>query len=385
MTVMNRTSVRFQNAISAAARWVALASLLASPITLTEASAAERQQPRADMRAQLQPQRNLCARLLPSETIAFSGLYPAIEGRLPLSSFAPGQIVEIDPRKTPDEEVKAYITGLQGIGARVSIYLVGGHCDIGDDCDSLPSTVQLGPTGSWNWDKTERRILSITHPAVLDRLAKEIENGWRLGANYIRIDNLHHPTGSTHPRTPAQMKTIIDLGHDIEDRLRADGTIAPDRVTGMVAHNNLVAWMQLIEQGRLRRPPVFLTSERTAQLAAFPGYEGDARMKKGELNPRDVPDIQAGRHLAEHFQVPYSIVEFRRSHDLANAEQTYELPQSYIDTVRRLSGVSEVIVIPNESRYVGREEVFAGRGPRTLPSKPDLSAALGRNACTLAE
>ena len=326
----------------------------------------------------------LCPRLLPGETIRFAGLYPAIEARLALANFTAGQVVEIDPHTMSLARARKYVGGLQALGARVSIYLIGGHCEIGPDCDSLPRSVQQGSTGSWNWDKSERRILNVTHPAVLERLAKGIENGWNLGANYIRIDNLHHPAGSAHARTPAEMKTIIDLGQKIEDRMRADGRIEPERVTGLVAHNNLVVWEQLIEQGALRRPPALLTSERTGQLAALAAFEGDDRMKRGALVPPDIPDIQAGRRLAEHFQVPYSIVEFRKSHDLAHFDQTYPLPQSYIDRVQRLSGVTEVIVIPDESQYVGRSEVFWGRGPRTLPKRPDPKApALPGRACTL--
>jgi hypothetical protein len=328
---------------------------------------------------------DLCARRLPSETIEFAGLYPAIEERLPLSTFRAGQIVEIDPRKMTPRQARAHIEGLRALGARVSIYLVGGHCGIDGDCRSLPKSVPLGSTGSWHWDQFERRILDVTHPAVLARLAKGIENGWRLGANYVRIDNLHHPAGSSHPRTPAEMRTIIDLGHDIEDRLRADGTIEPERVTGLVAHNNLASWRQLIEQGRLRRPPAFLTSERTGQLAALPDFEGDIRMKGGRLLPADVPDIEAGRRLAEHFQIPYAVVEFRRSHDLARSGHSYELPQAYVDAVRRLAGVTEVLVIPDESRYVGPGALLWGKGPKTLPRRPDSAApSLSGRACSLA-
>jgi len=334
--------------------------------------------------AQSQQQRPLCERPLSSQTVKFSGLYPAIEERMALSNFAAGQVVEIDAKAMPIEEARNYNGRLQSLGARVSIYLVGGHCDLGADCDELPKEVRLGTTGSWNWDESERRILDITHPAVLARLAKGMENGWRLGANYIRIDNLHHPAGSTHPRTPAQMKTIIDLGHDIEDRLHADGTIEPKRVTGLVAHNNLVSWASLIEQGNLRRLPAILTSERTAQLAALPAYEGDTRMKAGRLGPLDIPDIQAGRRIAEHFQIPYSIVEFRKSHDLARRGRSYELPAAYVDAARKLAGVTEVIVMKDESRYVGRDEVFAGPGPATLPQEPSLSPSLSTaNACSL--
>jgi hypothetical protein len=333
--------------------------------------------------AAAEAQRPLCPRLLPSDAIKFEGLYPAIEDRLPLSKFEAGQVVEIDPRQLPAAEAREYIRSLQALGARVSIYLVGGHCDIGPDCDSLKG-VELGSTGSWHWDKEERRILDITHPAVLDRLAKGIRDGWELGANYIRIDNLHHPAGSINPRTPAQMKTIIDRAQDIEDELRKSAVIERERVTGLVAHNNLVSWQQLIEDGQLRRPPALLTSERTAQLAALPNYQGDVRVKASRLLPRDVPDIQAGRRLAEHFQIPYTIVEFRRSHDLAQREQSYELPQSYVDALKRLSGVTEVIVIPNESQYVGRDQVFMGSGPRTLPKTPNLDPApLRGQTCAL--
>src|SRR6266849_10212219 len=334
--------------------------------------------------AQSQQQRPLCERPSSGQSIKFSGLYPAIEERMALSSFAAGQVVEIDPRAMPIEEARTYIGGLQSLGARVGIYLVGGHCDHGADCDELPKEVRLGSKGSWNWDESERRILTITHAAVLARLAKGIENGWRLGANYIRIDNLHHPAGSTHPRTRMQMQAIIDLGENIEDRLRADGTIEPERVTGLVAHNNLVTWEQLIEQGKLRRPPAFFTSERTGQLTALPGFEGDARLKGALLSPRDIPDLQAGRRLAEHFQIPYTVVEFRRSHDLGHPAKTYQLPQSYVDAIQHLSEVTEVIVIPDESQYVGRSEVFWGTGPKTLPKSPNLTApSLAGRACRL--
>lgn len=311
-----------------------------------------------------------CARLLPDQSIEFTGLYPGIEGRLPLANFRPGQIVEIDPRTMSSVEAVEFVAGLKALGARVSIYLVGGHCELGPACDSLPKSVRLGSTGSWHWNKEERRILDITHPAVLARLRDGIENGWRLGANYIRIDNLHHPAGSTHPRTPAQMRTIINMAYDIEDRLRAESIIEPERVTGLVAHNNLTTWEELITQGRVRRPPSFLTSERTAQLAALPGYEGDSRLKRGRLRPIDVPDIQAGRRIAECLQIPYTIVEFDRAHDLTHPEHSYELPRTYIDALRQLSGVTEVIVLSNEDRYVGRDRVFQGPGPNLLPRVP---------------
>jgi hypothetical protein len=331
-------------------------------------------------------QQNLCPRLLPNETIRFTGLYPAIEDKLPpLDTFQSGQIVEIDPRNISSKaQTLEYISGLKVRGARVSIYLVGGHCELGPDCDNLSKSVRLGSTGSWNWDKEERRILDVTHPAVLARLAQGIENGWRLGANYIRIDNLHHPAGSSRPRTPAEMKTIIDLAFAIEDRLRADRSIEPERVTGVVAHNNLTSWERLITQGKLRRPPAFLASERTAQLAALPGYKGDARMKIGQLSPVEVPDIQAGQRMAEHFQIPYIVVEFDNAHDLANPGHTYRAPRTYVDTIRTLPGVTEVIVIQNEDHYVGRAEVFPGSGPRTLPQNPDLRPSpLSGKMCSL--
>jgi hypothetical protein len=367
--------------ISAAAGWFVLATVVGQ-IGYGNAHASGINRLSCVTQTNSRDQKTLCSRCLPTETIRFAGLHPAIEERLPLANFEPGQIVEINPGTMSYSEGRDYIASLKGLGARVSIYLVGGHCEVGADCDSLPSTVQIGSTGSWNWNEGERRILNITHPAVLARLATGIENGWRLGANYIRIDNLHHPAGSTHPRTAAQMQIIINLGQDIEDRLRADGSIEPERVTGLVAHNNLVSWRRLIEQGQLRRPPALLTSERTAQLAAFAGFEGDAQMKRGQLSPRQIPDIQAGRTLAEHFQIPYTIVEFRRSHDLAHPGQTYELPQTYVDIVRKLSGVTEVIVMPHESQYVGREQAFWGRGPKTLAKRPDLIVgSFGSRAC----
>ena len=110
-----------------------------------------------------------------------------------------------------------------------------------------------------------------------------------------------------------------------------------------MAHNNLVSWASLIEQGNLRRLPAILTSERTAQLAALPAYQGRRADDGGPAVPLDIPDIQAGRRIAEHFRIPDSIVEFRKSHDLARRGRSYELPAAYVEAARKLAGVTEVI------------------------------------------
>lgn len=306
---------------------------------------------------------------------AFTGLYPAIENKLPLSSFRKGQVVEIDPLALPADEVRGYIKAIQNLGARVSVYLVGGHCDKGPDCDALAGKVKLGTTGSWSIDKSESRILDITHKAVKERLARGIVNAFLLGANYIRIDNLHHPSGAAGPRTGAQMRELFDLVHEIEDQMRADGSIGRDTVTGVVAHNNLTVWEEMINAGALRRPPAFLTSERTSQVVPGERWQGDARMKAGDLAPTDVPEIEAGRRIALKLGVPYTIVEFRKMHDLANRDKVFALPQSYVEAAALLPGVTEVIVMPRENNYVGRGEILAGSGPRLMAAKPVLGRA----------
>lgn len=309
-----------------------------------------------------------------TDPLPFTGLFPAIESRLSLTHFEPGQVVEIDPRTMSESAAREHIAELQKLGARVSIYLVGGHCDLGADCDSLGPEVRLGATGSWNWDKSERRVLDINHPKVMKRLADGIIGGWKLGANYIRIDNLHFPAGSSEPRTVKQMEQIIDMGQEIEDLLRADGVIEPERPTGLVAHNNLLVWEELVAKRRIRRPPVLLTSERTGQLAPADGYEGDGRMKAGRLSPADVPEIAAGGRLARRLNVPYVIAEFGITHDLANPGRTYVTPQSYIDALAKQPGVTEVNVIPDESQYVGRGRIYKGSGPTTLAASSACAA-----------
>jgi hypothetical protein len=320
-----------------------------------------------------------CPALYPGGVVPFSGLFPAIEDRMAISNFEPHQIVEIDFVTMPEKAFREHVAELRALPARVSIYLPGGHCNIENkDCAKLTKAgVKLGTTGSWNWDKDERRILNIDHPASIERLAAGAELGWRLGANYIRVDNLHYPAGSKAPRTVAQMKRIFDAIHDVEDRMRIDGTIPQSRPTGVVAHNNLDVWEQLVREGNLRRPPVFLTSERTAQLA-FKGqsYKGDAMMKEGRLDPSLHEEITAGRRLALGLGVPYSIAEFRLSHDLGGKRGAYyALPQSYVDAVRKLPGVTEIFVIPNESQYVGRGRVYQGEGPVALAAAPFPSDA----------
>jgi PAN domain len=314
-----------------------------------------------------------CPGLYPGGIFQFTGLNPAIEGKAAPEKFKAGEIVEIDPLTMSAAEAKAMIAGLHARGARVSMYHAGGHCVYGraKDCDSLKG-VRLGPTGSWNWDKEEKRILDITHPAVIKRLKSGVETGWRLGLNYVRIDNLHFPAGSREERTSGQMLEIFTAIHDVEDRLRQEGVIPEDLPTGVVAHNNLEVWEQLVGSGQLRRPPVFLTSERTAQLAfKGQGYKGDGLLKAGKLRPTDVPEILAGGRMAEALGIPYTVAEFGISHDLGNKPgATYKLPQAYVDELRQLRGISEVIVIPSETHYVGRGKAYLGPGPRYLPMAP---------------
>lgn len=320
-----------------------------------------------------------CAALYPGGTVAFTGLNPAIEQRVSIKKFKPGQIVEIDFTTMPEAAFRQHVAELQALPARVSVYLPGGHCNIENkDCDALErAAIPLGTTGSWNWDKDERRILNIIHPVSLERMAKGAERAWRLGANYVRVDNLHNPAGTSNPRTAAQIKTIYDAIFDVEDHLRQVGVIPPDRPTGVVAHNNLEVWDELVRTGQLRRPPVFLTSERTAQLAyKGQGYKGDAAMKAGELTPLQVDEITAGRKLAQGLGIPYTIAEFQISHDLGGKPaSTYQLPAKYVTELAALPGVTEVIVIPSETHYVGRGKSLSGRGPRSLAAKPFPSDA----------
>lgn len=315
-----------------------------------------------------------CPGLYPDGVVPFTGLYPAIEKRLPLNAFARHQIVEIDDTTMTEKEFRAHVLELQRLPARVSVYHVGGHCYItSDDCARLEAAgIRLGTTGSWNWDKEERRILDIDHPVSISRLAAAAERGWTLGANYIRIDNLHAPAGSAEPRTAEQMQTIFAAIHAVEDRLRASGIISKSHATGVVAHNALDVWEQLIKEGRLARPPAFLTSERTAQLAfKGQGYRGDQELRAGKLDAAKHPEIAAGSRIALKLAIPYSVAEFALSHDLAGkAATTFRMPRAYIDKIRAVPGVSDVIVIPNESSYVGRGTAYGGLGPRTLAAGP---------------
>ena len=315
-----------------------------------------------------------CRALYPGGTVAFAGLFPAIEEKMPLTNFKSGMIVEIDLATMSEAEGKSYISGLQRLGARVSIYLVGGHCTTYEnDCAAMEKAgVKFGSTGSWNWDKEERRIYDITHPAFLARVKAGAEKGWRAGANYIRVDNLHYPAGSKEPRNAEAMKVVFGVLHQLEDALRAEGAIPADRPAGIVAHNNLEVWEDMIKQGMLKRPPVFLTSERTAQLALKgQGYKADALMKAGKLHAADHAEISAGRRISSKLGIPYSIAEFQVTHDLGGKQgATYQLPASYVDELKGLPGVTEIIVIPDETHYVGRGKAHAGPGPRTLAAAP---------------
>ena len=47
-----------------------------------------------------------CPALYAGGTVAFTGLFPAIEGRMDVSNFRPGQIVEIDPATMPEADAR---------------------------------------------------------------------------------------------------------------------------------------------------------------------------------------------------------------------------------------------------------------------------------------
>jgi PAN domain len=324
-----------------------------------------------------------CPALYPRGTLPFAGLFPAIEGRIGLSNFKPSQIVEIDVTTMSEAAARGYIRALQRRSILVSVYLPGGHCyRRRGDCAALESAgVTSVSTGSWNWDADESRIVEIDHPASIERLVRGAEQGWRLGANYVRIDNLHNPAGSKHPRDARQLAQIYAAIHALEDDLRTTGTIPADRPTGVVAHNSLDVWEQMIRAQMLARPPVFLTSERTAQLAfKGQGYRGDAKLKAGQLRPTDVEEIMAGSRIATALGIPYTVAEFAISHDLGGqAGQTYVLPRRYVEQLAAMPGVSEVLVIPNEATYVGPGEAVPGLGPRTLNAGP-LPADAGATA-----
>ena len=307
---------------------------------------------------------DLCARRLPAETIEFAGLYPAIEERLPLSNFRAGQIVEIDPRKMTPRQARAHIEGLRALGARVSIYLVRG---------SLRHRRGLQELAEIRAARLDRKLAlgpvrathpQVTHPGVLAGLAQGIENGWRLGANYVRdrtssIIRRVRPIQGFRQRC-ARSSTSVMTSKSVS----ADGTIEPERVTGLVAHNNLASWRQLIEQGRLRRPPRSSTSER-------PGSTGGASRFR-RRHPNERRPAPARRRLGHRSRpAPRRALSnsvrgrgiSRDWHDLARPGRSYELPQAYVDAVRRLSGVTEALVIPDESRYVGAGRGALGKGP----------------------
>ena len=57
------------------------------------------------------------------------------------------------------------------------------------------------------------------------------------------------------------------------------------------------------------------------------------------------------------------------AHDLGRRGATYVPPIAYAEAVSKVKGVSEVLIIQNESHYVGRDRVIPGSGPRTLPTE----------------
>ena len=198
-------------------------------------------------------------------------IVPGDRGQTATSHSRPGQMLRSIPGNVLGRGCRIRRRPESGWSAREHLF-GGWSLRARPACDSLPKGVRRGTTGSWHWNKEERRILDITHPAVLARLREGIEGGWRLGANYIRIDNLHHPAGSTHPRTPAQVRTIVNMAYDVEDRASAESIIEPERVTGLVAHNNLTTWEQLITQGGNPAASQFLDIGAHPQWRVLPWF-----------------------------------------------------------------------------------------------------------------
>ncbi|MBS0241859.1 MAG: hypothetical protein JSS20_06755 [Proteobacteria bacterium] len=280
--------------------------------------------------------------------VAITGYNAAIDiDRFPaLSSVRKGQVVEFNP--APLADPAGYMRDVALLGAVPEWYWVGLNCLAGTDCDALGAAgVKLGSTGTPEWNKTEKRIYDITHPASLARARVEmhraLEAAAEAGSNLLfRIDNLHNLDNPTFDmrdvRSDAEVSTLLNVWFEEVAKLRAAGRLKPSQIVGLTAHNNLAFWSRWIASGRT--PPLVMQLENPTQV---------------------LDELQIGVNLMRDRSIPLIAIEFERGLD-------YVPTPDQIDAVAQK--VSLTIVIADETHYEGARTID-GPGPRELGEQFD--------------
>lgn len=268
---------------------------------------------------------------------------------LSLSSVRSGHTVEIDPfgHTVP----KGFIKAAQEKGAKVVVYLPGGHCytDGGKDgCDQYSEKgIKFGRTGAVWENKGERRILDQSHPEFVARQEERFLDVFRLGANGSRYDNLHSPEGGSKA-TKEQVEAIYGAFLQARDRFIQAGGKEPKGGFGLVPHNSMPIWEQLINEGKVNPKDIFMLGlERTTQLS-------------GDADPLNHPEIEAALRIAKRHNLGVAITNFQLEHTKdkqgknkdVNLDDHYPNYQDRVLQAARNAGVKvQITTVPDEDNY----------------------------------
>lgn len=294
------------------------------------------------------------------------------DGNVSLSSVKAGHTVEIDPfghESFPEGlSAKKFIREAQNKGARVVIYLPGGHVytssgspdSISHYTDSkwkakYGEPLRFGNTGGVWQEKGERRVIDQTHPGFLARQQQRMLDSMELGANGVRYDNLHSPTGG-EKATEKQVLAIYETFLKAKEQFLTKGGKIPRGGLGIVPHNSMPIWEKLIEEGKVDPKNIFMLGlERTTQLS-------------NNAAPEQHPEILAAIRMAKKYGFGMAVTNFQTERnragkvDLNTSHANYQ--QRVFDLIKRAGIVGQVTTVPDENNYYSFDS--GGRKPATV-------------------
>lgn len=258
------------------------------------------------------------------------------------SGIKAGELVEFFPAAGKDWA--AYIGEVKRKRALPEWYWIGANCEKGNDCDGLVRAgVELTSTGTAEWNKTERRIARLDHPAVVRRAEAEMRRaliaaGKAKSDLAFRIDNMHdlndrHFYDLDHTRAVADLRAMTQAWGRVVEAMRNAGAIARDQAVGLTAHNNFRLWREMMAE------------------------DGPAPIVLRIENPTQWPkDLAVGLELMRARGLPLIAVEFREGHK-------YRPDPARMAAIQR--DVSLLALMENEDNYQDGEMRW-GAGPKTI-------------------
>jgi len=294
------------------------------------------------------------------------------DGNVSLSSVKAGHTVEIDPfghQSFPDGlSAQKFIREAQNRGAKVVVYLPGGHVytspggpdSMSQYTDSkwkakYGEPLRFGNSGGVWQEKGERRVLDQSHPGFLARQQQRMLDCMNLGANGIRYDNLHSPSGG-EKATEKQILAIYETFLKAKEQFLAKGGKIPQGGLGLVPHNSMPIWEKLIEEGKVDKNNIFMLGlERTTQLS-------------NNAPPEQHPEILAAIRMSKKYGFGMAVTNFQTERtrtgtvDLDSNHPNYQ--QRVFDLIKQAGILGQVTTVPDENNYYSFDS--RGRKPATV-------------------